>query len=47
MFSAGERGMKTEAKQETEAVDIKAEKETPKKQSPKKKEVSESKQNVR
>lgn len=43
MFSASGQGMKTEVKQETENADIKAEKETPKKHSPKKKEVSQSK----
>jgi len=38
MFSASSSGKKPEVKQEIETVDIKAEKETPKKQSPKKKE---------
>lgn len=41
MFSASETVKKTEVKEETATVDIKTEKETPKKQSPKKKEVSE------
>ncbi len=40
MFSASAAAKKTEVKQEPESVDIKTEKETPKKQSPKKKEVS-------
>lgn len=42
MFSASKPCVKTEVKQETETVHVKAEKETPKKQSPKKKEVSQS-----